>query len=123
MHDVERKAINLLKSHTDLDQIIYNTFIDGSVIGHLKNDTELFRKILEVFNSINDNTDFSLESPNKNNDKLSFLDLNILIKGKTIIHKMHTNSIETNFVKQKFHNLELRCSSTFFANCGQNKTS
>ena len=103
---------------------IYKRYIDDAILGPFKRDDDMFHRILEVLNSIDDNIKFTLESPS--NGCLNFLDLSLWITKKQIVYKHYRKDlssglalskqswlpsyIKTNYVQQSFERVKERCS-------------
>lgn len=131
LNHIEEQALNLLKSHIDMNKIIYKRFIDDSILGPLKKDKIVFDLIHESFNSINKDIKFTIEVPE--NGVLNFLDLSIWIdENKKITHQKYTkeissgntlkkdswlpSSVKTNFVRQTLKDIDLRSSASLSEN-------
>ncbi len=129
MHYIEEKALSLLMSefkYLNDRGVLYKRFIDDSIFGPFKKDQKFYDRILEVFNSIDDNINFTLESPP--DGCLNFLDISVWIKNHKITHKLFKKEfssglslskrswlpsfVKTNFIQQSFERIQARSSSS-----------
>ena len=129
MNYVENKALTLLRSEFDCIQnnsTLYKRYIDDSIFGPFKRDQAFFDRIIEIFNSIDENIKFTLESPS--NGCLNFLDLSIWTENNKIVHKIYKKDlstglslakqswlpsfVKTNFVQQSVERVRSRCSAS-----------
>ncbi|MEL7308412.1 MAG: hypothetical protein AAGK05_11445, partial [Pseudomonadota bacterium] len=68
MNHVESKALTLLQTEFNCiglqnNSILYKRYIDDSIFGPFKRNQAFFERILTIFNSIDENIKFTLESP------------------------------------------------------------
>ena len=88
MHELESKALSILKNKLEIIPKLYARYNDDIIFGPFERNSNIFKKILDVFNSIDDNIQFTMEIPN--NDKpLNFLDISITINNNTVDYEWY----------------------------------
>jgi hypothetical protein len=124
MNKIEKEALQKLKNDLDIVPTIYKRYIDDIILGPFKRD-ELLNAILDIFNSINQNIQFTLEVP-EHEKPLNFLDISIFVREKHLDFAWYSkachsenslkqdswvpNSVKTNFVRNLSRNIAKRCS-------------
>ncbi len=125
MHDIETTALLKIKSKTGLRPEIYARYIDDIILGPLERNEANINHILDIFNSINDNIQFTIEIPERR-QALNFLDTSITVEDETIKYTWfrkptHSNILlnqqsnipfhmKKNFVLNTYNKIEERCS-------------
>lgn len=86
MHNVEKEALRIFKEKFNFTPLAYKRYIDNSIIGPLqKND--FTEDVLKVFNSTNNNIQFTMEVPR---ESLNFLEINIFIDNQQISYSWYS---------------------------------
>jgi hypothetical protein len=125
MHYIESAALNILKDKFKFSPILYKRYIDDILLGPLPK-SDFTDTILETFNSVNTNIQFTLEAP-KPGEPIPFLDLSIYVKDKNIEYSWHVkpnhsnnslridswipNSVKTNYIRNSIQTVTNRCSN------------
>ena len=124
MHKVESLALEKLKK-INFQPIMYRRYIDDVILGPVKR-SPMIGNILQIFNSVNEDIKFTLESPDVGKP-LNFLDISIKIINFGIEYSWftkpsHSNNslrqdswvpqhVKTNCVKNAIANVNQRCSN------------
>ena len=127
MHRIETEALRRLNTVYKILPQLYARYIDDIIIGPFDKDNELLRRMLEVFNAINDNIKFTIEIPAGETNKLNYLDMTITIKDTKIEYEWYQKSchsgillredshlpqhVKKNFVNNTIKRIESRCSN------------
>ena len=80
MHSIETKALSILFSefqYLKSREILYKRYIDDCIFGPFKRNDVNLNRILDIFNSVDEDIKFTLEVPC--NGRLNFLNLTIWI--------------------------------------------
>ena len=89
MNYIEAKAIKILENKYKIQPKIFKRYIDDIILGPLPRDNEaIFSNILNTFNSINKNIQFTIEVPKDSG--LNFLDMTIYIENNQIQYKWYS---------------------------------
>ena len=91
MDHIENKALKNLENE-NIKPTIFKRYIDDIIIGPFPDSLDLFDKILNAFNQVNDNIKFTIEIPTK---ALNFLDLTIWIEDHVVKHKYYTKEVRS----------------------------
>ena len=121
MHSVETKALLKLKDQ-EIFPKLYARYIDDIILGPFVSSVD-FKMIVNVFNSIDKNIQFTVEVPE--NQILNFLDISILVEKNTIrywwyVKEMHSgvslrhdscvpNHVKSNHVNNSINRVKNRC--------------
>ena len=126
MNNIENKALDILKTKHSIVPTIFKRYIDDIIMGPFPKNKDTMKIILDTFNSVNSDIQFTSETPNT--DYLDFLDISISVKNK-LSYKWYSkpchsgislrkdswlpNYVKDNFVSNSFRYVEDRCSDTF----------
>ena len=126
MHKVEEQALEKLIFY-GIKPDLYARYIDDIIIGpfHRENDS-VQEKILDVFNSINDNVKFTMEVPAKE-EGLNYLDISITINDSRVEYEWYQKDchsgiclredshipqhVKRNFITNTVNRIKNRCSN------------
>ena len=127
MHRIETLALKSLREECSFQPYIYVRYIDDILVGPINRDSDLPHKILDKFNSTNEDISFTMEIPEAN-DPLNFLDISIYVNDGSIdyawyekpCHSQNSlkrdsfvpNHVKTNFVRNYNTNVVNKCSTT-----------
>lgn len=122
MNSIEQTALEKL-NNDNVCPTFYKRYIDDIILGPFSRDSNLLSRILNTFNSINDNIQFTVEIPTT--DNLNFLDISISV-SKKLTYKWYSkpchsnislrkdswlpNYVKHNFVKSSLDYVVTRCS-------------
>lgn len=125
MHTVETKALSNLHFECNLNPVIYARYIDDVIMGPFNRLTTDFSNILDKFNKVNNDIQFTIEIPKVNT--LNFLDISITTSnngvdyiwfqklehsGKSLRYDSYVPShIKHNYMKNTVQQVKNRCSS------------
>ena len=125
VHFIETEALKRLRI-LGIKPPIYYRYIDDIIMGPFEHDMSIYNKILNCFNSINDNIQFTIEVPE--NNTLNFLDISIFITDNKICYAwyskpthseitLHKDSwlpqhVKNNYVYTSTSRISSRCSSS-----------
>jgi len=125
VHKIESIALSILRNNHGFSPQVYKRYIDDVLIGPIERDEDLTKLILETFNSVNKDIQFTLEVP-KINEPLPFLDINIKVADSIeyswYSKPCHSNNslkrdswvpsaIKSNFIKNTVFNVSEKCSN------------
>jgi hypothetical protein len=124
MHKIETEALTMLNNFHNIFPQLYSRYIDDIIIGPFPRDNDVFRIILEVFNNINSNIQFTMEIPGETT-KLNFLDITIMVTDTKIEFEWYRKSchsgillredshvpqhVKRNFITSTIRRIENRC--------------
>ena len=124
MNFIESKALKALRNKFNINPLYHKRYIDDIIMGPCPNDLEHCDEILNTFNSINDNINFTMEIPQK---YLNFLDVTLWIDDGSVQFKHFTKEIssgnclkktswvpqhiKSNFVESSINTAIRRCST------------
>ena len=115
MDKIENQALSLLKTNNNIVPTVYVRFIDDILLGPFERNDGNCNTILQTFNSINNDIQFTMEVP-KMNEPLSFLDIDIMIVDKTLKYGWHTKSTHSNITLNKNSWLPCHVKQNFIRN-------
>ena len=123
LHYIETAALNKLT--TIIEPAIYYRYIDDVILGPVPCDNNIHNNILEVFNSINGDIQFTIEAPNQS-EWLPFLDTKLRYVNNNLefachikpfhsnnalhANSHHSDNIKKNFLFNEYKRIKDRCS-------------
>ena len=114
-HHLETKALKRLKNDFQIAPTLYARFIDDIILGPFESDNNTFKQILDVFNSINKNIQFTGEIPEPNNP-LNFLDISIKIEGNKIHYEWYRKACHSEILLKEESHIPTHMKNNFITN-------
>jgi len=97
LHKIESQAIQILTEKFDFKPQIFSRYIDDVCFGPCVRENDMFDNVLNVFNSINDSIQFTIEIP-KVGQPLNFLDLSIIVVKQNIRFTWYTKECHSEII-------------------------
>jgi hypothetical protein len=115
LHYIETLALKAVRKIFDIP--VYFRYIDDIILGPLECSPNVHNKILNMFNSIDENIQFTIEAP-PNNLFLSFLDLEIRFNQcHCLDFKWYSKNIHSDICLNYYSNHPFYMKKNFFINC------
>ena len=98
MNAIETIALDNLNKNLGTVPLIYKRYIDDIILGPYPKSEKFFQDILHLFNSANNNINFTIEIPE--NDYLNFLDISISVSQR-LRYKWYSKSCHSGITMRK----------------------
>lgn len=99
VHFIETEALNKL-SDIEVKPSIFLRFIDDVILGPFERNTAIFDNILNTFNSIKDDIQFTIEVPEVDS-ALNFLDISVSIVNSKVKYEWYSKPTHSDITLQK----------------------
>lgn len=97
LHKIESQAMTILANEFDFRPQIFTRYIDDICLGPCPREPTIFDKILQVFNSINNSIQFTIEVPAVGKP-LNFLDISVFTEKEKLRYTWFTKECHSDIV-------------------------